>query len=142
MSETVIVQIIEFSMSTQCRSIWHINWTLSDATTQGQSWPRSDGNEAVLRIHQGFSNTGTSPLDCLVLYPGHSLKGLTPLQRSSRCILLPQATGQPKLRDAHWESNPRTKVWHPSLLTKTPHDVTMWIGGEVIICTPSNFINI
>ena len=39
---------------------------------------------------------GTSPSDCLVSYPGHSLGGgLTPLQRSSRCILQSQPTGQP-----------------------------------------------
>ena len=29
----------------------------------------------------------------LVSYPGHSLEGLTPLQRSSQCILQPQPTG-------------------------------------------------
>ena len=39
---------------------------------------------------------GTSPSDCLVSYPGHSLGvGLTPLQRCSQCILQPQLTGQP-----------------------------------------------
>ena len=38
---------------------------------------------------------GTSPSDCLVSYIGHSLEGgLTPLQRSSRCILQTQLTGQ------------------------------------------------
>ena len=63
---------------------------LSGATTPSQSEPESDGNEGVLRM------TGTSPSDCLVLYPGHSLVGGgLPLQRSSRCILLPQPTGQP-----------------------------------------------
>ena len=41
---------------------------------------------ALLEPHQS---------DCLVSYPGHSLGGgLTPLQRSSRCILQPQPTGQ------------------------------------------------
>ena len=72
---------------------------LSGATTPGQSIPGSDGNEGVLRIPQSSSIAGTSPSDCLVSYPGHSLGGggLTPLQRSSQCILQPQPTGQEKL---------------------------------------------
>ena len=69
---------------------------LSGATTPDLSGPGSDGNEGVLRIPQSSSTAGTSPSDCLVSYPGHSLGGggLTPLQRSSRCILQPQPTGQ------------------------------------------------
>ena len=59
-------------------SIWPIDRTLSGATTPGQSGPGSDGNEGVLRIPQNFSITGTSPSDCLVLYPGHSLVGSYP----------------------------------------------------------------
>ena len=46
---------------------------LSGATTPGQSGPGSDGNEGVLRIPQSSSTAGTSPSDCLVSYPGHSL---------------------------------------------------------------------
>ena len=71
-----------------------IDRALSGATTPGQSGPRNDDNEVVLCIPQSFSVTGTSPLDCLVSYPGHSLGCLTPLQRSSQCILQPQPTGQ------------------------------------------------
>ena len=48
---------------------------LSGATTPGQSGPGSDGNEGVLRIPQSSSTAGTSPSDCLVSYPGHSLWG-------------------------------------------------------------------
>ena len=48
---------------------------LSGATTPGQSGPGSDGNEGVLRIPQSSSIAGTSPSDCLVSYPGHSLGG-------------------------------------------------------------------
>ena len=60
-----------------------IDRTLSGATTPGQSGPGSNGNEGVLRIPQGPSITGTSPSDCLVSYPGHSLGvGLTPQQIS------------------------------------------------------------
>ena len=64
---------------------------LSGATSPGQSGPGSDGNERVLHIPQSSSITGT---DCLVSYPGHLLRGLTPLQRSSRCILQPQPNGK------------------------------------------------
>ena len=48
---------------------------ISGATTPGQSGPGSDGNEGVLRIPQSSSTAGTSPSDCLVSYPGHSLVG-------------------------------------------------------------------
>ena len=58
-----------------------------------QSGFGSNGNEGVLCIPQSSSITGTSPSDCLVSYPGHSLGGLTPLQRCSRYILQPQPTG-------------------------------------------------
>ena len=45
----------------------------------------------MLRISQSPSITGTSPPDCLVSYPRHSLGGgLTPLQRCSRSIQQPQ----------------------------------------------------
>ena len=72
---------------------------LSGATTPGQSGPGSDGNEGVLHIPQSSSTAGTLPSDCLVSYPGHSLwSGLTPLQRSSQCILLPQPTGQYRVK--------------------------------------------
>ena len=67
---------------------------LLGATTSGQSGPGSDGNEGVLCIPQSSSTAGTSPSDCLVSYLGHSLGGLTPLQRSSQCILQPQLNGQ------------------------------------------------
>ena len=42
---------------------------------RGHSRPGSDGNEGVLCIPQSSSITGTSPSDCLVSYPGHSLGG-------------------------------------------------------------------
>ena len=81
----------------QFSSIWPIDRAISGATTQGKSGPGSDGNEGVLRIPQSSSIAGTSPSDHLVSYAGHSLcvcvGGLTPLQRSSRCILQPQPTG-------------------------------------------------
>ena len=105
MSKTVLFQIIQFSISTQfkCKyclivknisisnysvysnnsvqhkyavsSIQPMNRALLGATTPGQGGPGSDGNEGVLRIPQSSSTAGTSPSDCLVLYPGHSLGG-------------------------------------------------------------------
>ena len=57
--------------------------TLSGATTPGQSGPGSNGNEGVLRIPQSSSIAGTSPSDCLVSYPGHSLGGVLPLCRGA-----------------------------------------------------------
>ena len=59
----------------------------SGATIPGQSGHGSNGNGGALRI------PGTAP-DCLVSYLGQSLGCLTPLQRFSQCILLPQPTGQ------------------------------------------------
>ena len=69
--KTVPFQTTQSSISTQFCSIWHIDRTLSDATTPGQCRSESDGNERVLRIPQSSSFTGTSPLDCLVSYPGN-----------------------------------------------------------------------
>ena len=39
----------------------------------GHSGPGSNGNEGVLRIPQSPCNTGTSPSDFLVTYPGVQL---------------------------------------------------------------------
>ena len=86
--------IIQFCISTQFSYIWPIDRTLSGATTMGQSWPGNDGNKEVLHILQRSRITGTSPSDCLVSYGGHWRGGDIPLQRCSRCILLPQLTGQ------------------------------------------------
>ena len=41
----------------------------------GPSGPGSNGNDGVLCIPQSLSITGTSPLDCLVSYTGHSFVG-------------------------------------------------------------------
>ena len=68
MSKTVLIQIIQFSISTHFISIWLIERTLSGTTTPSQSEPGSGGNEVVLCIPQSSSITGTSPLDCLVSY--------------------------------------------------------------------------
>ena len=64
MSKTVLLQTIQFSISTQFSSIYPIDRTLSGATTPGQSGPGSNDNEEVLYISQSSSITGTSPLNC------------------------------------------------------------------------------
>ena len=73
MSKTVPFQIIQFCIRTQFSSIWTIDRTPSGATTSSQSESGSDGNEGVLCIPQSSSITRTSPSDCLVSYPRHSL---------------------------------------------------------------------
>ena len=73
MLKTVLFQTIQFSISTQFCSFWSIDRALSGATTLGQSGPGSDGSAGMLHIPQNSSITGTSPSDCFVLYPGHSL---------------------------------------------------------------------
>ena len=50
-----------------------------------QSGPGSTSNKGVLRISQSSSITGTSPTDCLVSYPGHSLEETYP---SSICLYI------------------------------------------------------
>ena len=85
--KTVLFQVIQFNISTHFSSISPIDRNLTDATTPGQSELGSDGNEGITRIPQSSSISGTSPSDCFVSYPEHSL-------RCSRCILQPQLTGQ------------------------------------------------
>ena len=59
----------------QFSSIWPIDKTLSGATTLDQSGlGANEDTERVLHIPQSFSITGASPSDCLVSYPGHSLR--------------------------------------------------------------------
>ena len=78
-------------------NVWDIpsfisNMTLSGVTTRVKSWPGSDDNEGLLHICQSFK-TGASQSDCLVLYSGKSLGGLTAQLRCSRCTLQPRPTG-------------------------------------------------
>ena len=63
--KTVLFQAIQFRIITQFSSLWPINRTLSDATTQGQSRLRSDSDEGVLRIPQPPCIAGTSSSFCL-----------------------------------------------------------------------------
>ena len=82
--KTVLFQAIQFSIRIQFCSIQPTDKTLSGATTPGKSEPRRDKDEGVLRIPLCSSITGTSPSDCFMLYPGHSLgEGVLPLCRDS-----------------------------------------------------------
>ena len=54
-------------------SIWPIDGTQTCTTTQGKSRPKSNGNERVLHLPQ--SSKMASPLDSLVLNPGHPFGG-------------------------------------------------------------------
>ena len=85
---------------------------ISGATTPGQSGPGSNGNKGVLHILQSSSIIGTSPSDCLVSYRGHSLRGggLTPLQRSSQCILQPKSIGQCVFMRVRWKVHKLTQI--------------------------------
>ena len=67
----------------QFSSIQLIDRALLGATISGQSGLGTNGNEGVLRIPQSSSITGTSPSDCLVSYPGHSLGGVLPVGRGA-----------------------------------------------------------
>ena len=69
----VLVQTIQFSISTQFSSIWRIDRTLLGAITPGQSGPGSNTHEGVLRIPQSSSITGALPSDSLVSYREFSL---------------------------------------------------------------------
>ena len=116
------VSILSYSVKQKyvISSIKPIDRALSGATTPGHSGPGSNGNKGVLRISQGSSITGTSLLDCLVSYPGHSLGGgLTAWQRCSQCILHPQPTGQGirgKMLSARFQWKTATSNWCEKLI--------------------------
>ena len=59
----------------QFDSILPIDRALSGATIPGQSGPGNNDNKGVFCIPQSSSITGASLSDCLVSYPGHSLRG-------------------------------------------------------------------
>ena len=95
--QTVVIQTIQFSISTKFSSIWVIDRTLSVATTSGQRWPGSDGNGRIFRIFQSPNVTGISPSDCSLSYSCHSLRGLISVEKE-RVYLLLQHTVPGKIR--------------------------------------------
>ena len=59
MTKKILLQAIQFSISTKFTSIWPIDRTQLGATTGGRNEPGSDSNEGVLRIPESSSITGT-----------------------------------------------------------------------------------
>ena len=67
----ILVSLI--SLHTVC-SIWLIDWTLSDDTTQGQSEPGSKGNEGIVHIPR-IHTAAVLPSDFWMSYTGYPLWG-------------------------------------------------------------------
>ena len=85
--KSVIFQTIQFSISTQFSSIWHVDRSLSEATTLGQSGLGSDGNDGVHCIPQSSRITGTLTSDCLMSYSEYSCGGgVLHLRRNAVCV--------------------------------------------------------
>ena len=74
----VLIQTIQFHISTLLVSVQPIDRALSGATIPGQNEPGSNGNEGMLRIPQSSSITETKLSDCLVSYRGLSGVGSYP----------------------------------------------------------------
>ena len=55
MTKTLLIQTIQFNISTHFSSIWPINRILSGVTTPGQSWAGSDGNEGLLNHYRNLT---------------------------------------------------------------------------------------
>ena len=66
MSETVLLQTIQFGISRQFSSIWPIDRTILGATILSGNGPGIGVNEGVLCITPTSSITRASSSDCLV----------------------------------------------------------------------------
>ena len=83
-----------------------------------------DGNEGVLRIPQSSSITKTSPSDCLVLYPGHSLGvGVLPMCRDLVGVFYSQSQLSKPLLE---------------LLQVTP----LWVGVDLRVMVTKGYITL
>ena len=95
-SQTVLIQTIQFGISTQFSFIWLIDRALSGATIPGQSEPGSNGNEGVLHVplkrqhHWNLSIRLFSVINRTLVGGG----GVTLLFKCSWFILQPHPTGQ------------------------------------------------
>ena len=98
-----------------------MDWILSGSSTPAQSEPGSTDYKVLLYISQR-TWTGSSLSDCLVLYFGHSLWGLKPLQKCSLLILQPHPT---KWNMHCWHGFPglflSIRPNHPSLPAGLPY---------------------
>ena len=96
-SQTVLIQAIQFRISTQFSSIWPIDRTLSGTTTPRLSGHESDGNEGIPHIPIGPAFLETH--DQIVKCHNQDIRwgNLSPLQRCSWCILQPSQPTGPKM---------------------------------------------
>ena len=125
MSKTFLFQVIQFSIITLFSPIWPIDRTLLGAYTPGQSGPRSDGNEGVVRISRNSSITRTSPSHCLVSYAGHSFVG-----GGSYLSAEEQSVCSTTLAD--WSSIPITSSYsNYAILIKIDTDIHLSICDEM-----------
>ena len=77
-------------------SFWPIDRTQPGATNLSLRGPGINSDEGLLHISQ-ISKAGALPLDALQSYQDTHWRRLTPLQRYSRYILLPQMTWLAKI---------------------------------------------
>ena len=96
-------------------SIWHIDRTLSGATSLSQSGPGSDANKEELGISQSSSINGASPSDCLVSYPGHTLGGVGDTYSSAEMQLVYSTA------PGNWATELKTHCWMQSSVTHRTH---------------------
>ena len=105
---------ITIKMKTIVRKILMIKRTLSSCYHSGQSRPRSDGNEGVICIRQGFRFTGASPSDCLVPYLGHLLEESYPSVEKLSVYSTAPTDWAPEDMKANDEKYIMTEIFNPS----------------------------
>ena len=89
----LLFQTTPFIKSHLCALNLNVKYLYLTHTPLGHSGSESDGHEGVLAIHQNSSITGISRYDCLLSYPGQSLRGwLTSMQSGDRFIQQSQPT--------------------------------------------------
>ena len=114
--KTVLFQIIQFCIRDlfvlilNVTSIEPIDRTLSGVTALVQSGSGSDGNEGLLHIPQSSSITEASPSDSLMSYQDTHWGRLTPMQRSSWCILQPQPNGLTERMESQTREKLQTNI--------------------------------
>ena len=77
-SQAVLIQTIQFSISMQLVLFNPLIGPYQVLPFLTRVDLGANGNEGVLCIPQSSNITGTSPSDCLVSYPGHTLVGSYP----------------------------------------------------------------
>ena len=104
---------------------------LSGATTPGQSQPGSHDNVGVLCIPQSSSIIGTSPLDFLVSYTGHSLDGVLPHCRKAVGVFYSPADW------ATWDSHKKMLLFKKGKKSETS---VLKIESSILIHDKQNWL--